>query len=135
MTLYRGFKNKHHLIRETLELVIKLHFDPSQFLMILYEHPSTTEFGDLVLPALLRWYASLPLPATKLLMNAYLSDSAEWRSMAATAIEKLTKVLTAFIDRELRKRPRNKIVARTAALPYELPLTPLLMAPLRALNI
>ena len=115
MTLYRGFKNKHDLIQETLELVIKRHFDPSQFLMILYEHSARNPLGDLLLPALLRWYASLPVPATKLLMNANLSDSAEWRGMAAGAIEKLTEVLTAFIDRELQKRPRNNIVARTAA--------------------
>src|SRR5205823_10239153 len=54
-------------------------------------------------------------PTTKLLMNAHLWDNAEWRSMAAAAIEKLTKVLAAFIDRELQKRPRNNIVARTAA--------------------
>ena len=52
---------------------------PSQFLMIVYEHSARKELGDLLLPALLRWYASLPVPATKLLMNAYLSDSAEWQ--------------------------------------------------------
>ena len=115
MTLYRGFKNKHDLIQETLVLVIQRHFDPSQFLMIVYEHSARKELGDLLLPALLRWYASLAVPATKLLMNAYLSDSAEWRSMAAAAIEKLTKVLTAFIDRELQTRPSSNIVARTAA--------------------
>src|SRR5205809_748691 len=62
MTLYRGFKNKHDLIRETLELVLKGHFDPSQLLMILYEHPARKELGDLLLTALLRWYSSLPVP-------------------------------------------------------------------------
>jgi len=114
VTLYRGFKNKHDLIRETLELVIKRHFDPSQFLMIVYEHSARKELGDLLLPALLRWYASLPVPGTKLLMNAYLSDSAEWRGMAAEAIKKLMKVLTAFIDRELQTRPSSNILAQTA---------------------
>src|SRR5205809_3851907 len=114
MTLYRGFQNKHDLIQETFEMVIQRHFDPSQFLMILYEHSARKELGDVLLTALLRWYASLPVPGTKLLMNAYLSDSAEWRGMAAEAIKKLMKVLTAFIDRELQKRPRSKIVAQTA---------------------
>jgi len=69
----------------------------------------------LLLSALMRWYASLPVPAAKLLINAFLSDNENWRARATEAVEELIKVLTTFIDRELHRRPEKKTLARTAA--------------------
>src|SRR5437016_1757339 len=99
MTMYRGFKDKDDLVEEAVRLVIKRHFDPSQFLMVVFQDPAKQALDALLLAALMRWYAALPLPAAKLLINAYLSDSEKLRSMAAEAVEELTKVLTNFIDR------------------------------------
>lgn len=115
MTMYRGFKNRDDLVDETLLLVIKRHFDPSQILLILYEDSIRQDFDALLLSALLRWNISITVPAAKLLINAQLSDNEKLRAMSAEAIENLTKVLATFLDRELQRRPRNKIVARTVA--------------------
>ena len=97
MTMYRGFKDKDDLVEETLRLVIKRHFDPSQFLMVVFQDPAKQALDALLLAALIRWYPLLPVPATKLLIGAYLSDNETLRAMAAEAIAELTKVLTNFM--------------------------------------
>ncbi len=115
MTLYRGFKTKDNLIREVLLLVIQRHFDPALLLSMLFTDSASNNLRDLLLPALLRWYSSIPVPAAKLLINTLLSENEKWRALAADAIEKLTHPLTTFIDRELRKQHTSKMVARVAA--------------------
>lgn len=115
MTLYRGFKTKDNLIHEVLLLVIQRHFDPAQLLSMLFTDSASNKLPELLLPVLLRWYSSIPVPATKLLINALLSENQKWHALAADAIEKLTDTLRTFIDRELRKRRTSKIIARASA--------------------
>jgi hypothetical protein len=50
------------------------------------------------------------------LINAYASHDEQWRSIAAQAIEDLTKILTTFIDRNVHTSTRRKVAAsRTVA--------------------
>jgi hypothetical protein len=60
MTMYRGFKDKDNLVEEASRLVIKRHFDPSQFLMVVFQAPAKKALSALLLAALMRWYTALP---------------------------------------------------------------------------
>lgn len=113
MTLYRGFKTMDDLVHEAILLVIERYFDESQLLKVLYEDSAKQELR--VLLALLRWYAALPVPATKVLIYGSLSDNKKWRVMASEAIDKLTNILNAFISHESPKQSRSKTLARVIA--------------------
>ena len=93
MTIYRLFKSKDKLFEMTLETVTKRSLDQAQFLLTVFQNKGKQNVQALIVPAVRRWYGSVPLQPARLMMYAYLSGNEEWRKTSYSPLEKIIEVL------------------------------------------
>jgi AcrR family transcriptional regulator len=128
MTMYRAFRNrKEFLFEEALREVISRSFDPARFVLFIFVPEGQIHEGrindgqksgdliSLLANGLQRWYLAIQPADARLIEQARLSNNAEWRATASSALEKIIDILATTIQRQLPKKPKQDFDAATAA--------------------
>lgn len=117
MTLYHGFlKGKESLFEAALDTVIARSFEPGKFVLFIYEDQKPQDFAAALRSGLLRWYKAIQPSSARLLAQAMIGDNEKWRGAANAALDRIATILATTIERQLPKKQKSPLDARTAAV-------------------
>ncbi|HEV2963445.1 MAG TPA: TetR/AcrR family transcriptional regulator [Candidatus Angelobacter sp.] len=100
----RYFKDKGDAFDKALEAVIARTPDPAELAIVLLQKQHEQDLLSLIQTVVHRWYGSLSPGTARLLMYAYLSNSAKWKRKAHAHIFKMVTVLASAMKAKLSSK-------------------------------
>lgn len=115
-TIFRRFDTKENLFNQCFATVMGRSLDPSQFRSLLFENADERlGFADVIMTAVKRWYANMPVTAARLVLFTTLSSSSQLRAMGSKQINQIIAILAERIQVEGRERRSLNLDAPAAA--------------------